>query len=74
MSTAGKKKAMQDISKDESSGLRMREVRLLIPDERHPEVIARTKAAIAALDPEDEREAMRWIEAVSIFNDDPDAE
>jgi hypothetical protein len=74
MSTAGKKKATQDVIKDERTGLPMREVRLLVPDARHPDVIERTKAAVAALDPEDEREAMRWIDAVSIFNDDPDAE
>jgi hypothetical protein len=65
MSTAGKKNAMQDAVRNARTGLPMREVRLLVPDVRHPDVIARTKAAIAALDPEDELESMLWIEAVT---------
>ena len=66
MPTARKKRVVRD----ERTGLPMREVRLWVPDAGHPEVRARIKAAIAALDPEDEREAMRWIEAVSIFDND----
>ncbi len=39
-------------------------------DVRDPEFRKRIAAQVAALDPEDEAEAMRWIEAVSIFNDE----
>jgi hypothetical protein len=45
----------------------------MLPDTSDPEFQARLKAAIAALDPEDEADAMRWIEAVSMF-DNEDAE
>jgi hypothetical protein len=44
------------------------EVRALIPDVNDPELQARMKAAIAALDPEDEADAIRWIEAVSDYD------
>jgi hypothetical protein len=39
-------------------------------DPHDPEFCKRIAEQIAALDPEDEAEAMRWIEAVSIFNDE----
>ncbi len=61
---------MQDAVRDTRTGLPMREVGLLVPDARHPDVIAQTRAAIAALDPEDEEEAMRWIKAVAFWNDE----
>lgn len=51
------------------------DIRALVPDANDPEVKARLKAAIAAMDPEEEAEALRWIEAVSMFdNEDRDLE
>jgi hypothetical protein len=44
------------------------EIRAFIPDVNDPEAQARLKAAIAALDPDDEAEALRWIEAVSDYD------
>lgn len=49
----------------------LREVRLLLPDARSPEVRARIAEQVARLDPDDELEALRWIESVSEF-DNPD--
>jgi hypothetical protein len=46
----------------------LRELRLVIPDARSEEVRKRIAEQVARLDPEDEREAMRWIEAVSEFD------
>jgi hypothetical protein len=43
----------------------LREVRLLVPDARDPAVRARIAEEVRNLDPEDEAEAMRWIEAVT---------
>ena len=51
-----------------SAGLR--EIRLLLPDARSPSVRARISAQVAKLDPEVEREALAWIEAVSEFDND----
>ena len=48
----------------------LRELRLVVPDARDPAVKARVAAAIAALDPADEEDALRWIEAVSQFDDE----
>ena len=48
----------------------LREVRIVVPDARDPAVKARITAAIAALDPADEEDAMRWIEAVSEFDNE----
>lgn len=45
----------------------MREVRLLVPDARHPEVLARIKAAQKVTDAIDEAEAIAFIEAVSDY-------
>lgn len=47
----------------------LREVRLVVPDARDPAVRARVAEEVRNLDPADEEEAMRWIEAVSIFNE-----
>ena len=52
----------------------LREVRLLLPDARSPEVRARIAEQVARLDPNDELEALRWIEAVSEFDNPEDAE
>lgn len=49
----------------------LREVRLLLPDARSSAVRARIAEQVAHLDPSDELEALRWIEAVSEF-DNPD--
>jgi Protein of unknown function (DUF3018) len=47
----------------------LREVRLVGPDARDPAVRAQIAEQIRRLDPRDEEEAMRWIEAVSIFDE-----
>lgn len=47
----------------------LREVRLVAPDARDPGVRARIAEQIKRLDPHDEDEAMRWIEAVSVFDE-----
>jgi hypothetical protein len=46
-------------------------VRLVTLDARSPEVQARIARQVASLDPVVEGAAIRWIEAVSIF-DEPD--
>jgi hypothetical protein len=46
----------------------MRELRLIVPDARSPVVRRRIARQVAKLDPGTEREAMRWIEAVSEFD------
>jgi hypothetical protein len=51
-----------------SAGLR--EIRLQLPDARSASVRARIAAQVAKLDPEVEREALAWIEAVSEFDND----
>jgi hypothetical protein len=43
----------------------LRELRLVVPDARDPTVRARVAEQVRSLDPEDEAEAMRWIEAVT---------
>jgi hypothetical protein len=43
----------------------LRELRLVVPDARDPAVRARIAEQVRNLDPEDEAEAMRWIEAVT---------
>ena len=47
----------------------LREVRLVVPDARDPAVRARVAAEVKNLDPEHKAESMRWIEAVSIFDE-----
>jgi hypothetical protein len=50
-------------------------IQAMVTDLKDPAVRARLKASIAALDPEDEAEAIRFIEAVSMFdNEDLDQE
>lgn len=46
----------------------LRELRLVVPNPHAPAVRRRVAASVAKLDPKDEKEAMRWIEAVSIFD------
>ena len=46
-----------------------REVRMALPDARLPSVRERVAAAVARLDRDDEEDALRWIEAVSEFDD-----
>jgi hypothetical protein len=48
----------------------LREVRIVALDARSPEVRKRIAEQVAALNKEDEREVLEWIEAVSIFNDE----
>jgi hypothetical protein len=43
----------------------LRELRLVIPNARSRSVRRRVAASVAKLDPRDEEEAMRWIEAIS---------
>jgi hypothetical protein len=49
----------------------LRELRLVVPDARLPSLRKRVAAEVALLDPSQEDEALRWIEAVSEF-DNPD--
>jgi hypothetical protein len=48
----------------------LRELRLVIPDVRSEAVRDRLAAQVAKLDPDSEREALLWIEAVSEFDTD----
>lgn len=48
----------------------LRELRLVVPDARSEEVRKRIAEQVARLNPDDEREAMEWIEAVSEFDAD----
>lgn len=61
---AERMKAMRDRRRSEE----LRELRIVIPDARSEAVRKRIAQQVARLDPEDEREAMRWIEAVSEFD------
>jgi hypothetical protein len=46
----------------------LRELRLVVPDSRSRTVLRRVAKQVAGLDRAAEREAMRWIEAVSEFD------
>jgi hypothetical protein len=46
----------------------LRELRLVVPDSRSKAVLRRVAKEVAALDRAAERDAMRWIEAVSEFD------
>lgn len=48
----------------------LRELRLIVPDARSEAVRARIAAQVAKLNPESERDALLWIEAVSEFDAD----
>jgi hypothetical protein len=48
----------------------LRELRLVVPDARSEAVRREIAAQSARLDPQDEEEAMAWIEAVSEFDND----
>ena len=50
----------------------LRELRLILPDARSPAVRRRVAAEVTRLDPTAEAEAMRWIEAVSEFDEAAD--
>jgi hypothetical protein len=51
-----------------ASGLR--ELQLVVLDARSEEVRKRVARQVASLDPDDERQAMKWIEAVAKFDAD----
>ena len=46
----------------------LRELRLVVPDARSEAVRKRIAAQVAKLDPDSERDALLWIEAVSEFD------
>ena len=46
----------------------LRELRLVVPDARSKAVRRRVAEEVARLDPQDGKEAMAWIEAVSEFD------
>ncbi|MEJ0074112.1 MAG: antitoxin MazE-like protein [Alphaproteobacteria bacterium] len=48
----------------------LREVRLVVADARSRAVRRRVAREVAGLDPERERDALQWIEAVSEFDAD----
>ena len=43
---------------------------MVLPDARLADVRERVAMSVAGLDPEEEDRALRWIEAVSDFDDD----
>lgn len=49
----------------------LRELRLVVPDARSAAVRKRIATQIAKLNPESERDALLWVEAVSEFDADP---
>jgi len=61
---AERMKAMRE--RRRQSGLR--ELRLIVPDARSQSVRRRVARAVAALDPEHETDALRWIGSVSEFD------
>ena len=50
--------------------LGLREVRLTVPDARSQAVRQQLAKQVARLNPESERQALLWIESVSLFDDD----
>lgn len=46
-----------------------REIRMTLPDARSPSVRERVALSVAGLDAQEEADALRWIEAVSEFDD-----
>ncbi len=46
----------------------LRELRLIVPDARSQTVRRRIAKEVAGLDREDELDAMKWVEAVSEFD------
>ena len=48
----------------------LRELRLIVPDARSEAVRGRIAAQVALLNPDSERDAVLWIEAVSEFDAD----
>lgn len=48
----------------------LRELRLVVPDARSEDVRRRIAAQVAKLEPNSERDALLWIEAVSEFDAD----
>ena len=48
----------------------LRELRLVVPDARSEAVRSRIAAQVAGLNPDSERDALLWIEAVSEFDAD----
>jgi Protein of unknown function (DUF3018) len=48
----------------------LRELRLVVPDARSDAVRSRIAAQVAKLNPDSERDALLWIEAVSEFDAD----
>ena len=48
----------------------LRELRLVVPDARSAAVRRRIAGQVAALNPQAERDALLWIEAVSEFDSD----
>ena len=51
-------------------GRGLRELRLVVPDARSEAVRKRIAAQVAKLSPDSERDALLWIEAVSVFDAD----
>ena len=49
----------------------LRELRLVVPDARLEAVRRRIAEQVAKLNPDSERDALLWIEAVSEFDADP---
>ncbi len=66
---------LNDEPQGERKSVLRREIAAALPDPNDPEVLARLKAARAAMNEEAEEEALRWMETVSMFdNEDRDLE
>lgn len=61
---AERMRAMRERRRDQG----LRELRLVVPDSRSKAVLRRVAKEVAGLDRAAERDAMRWIEAVSEFD------
>lgn len=65
-SAAERMKAMRERRRRQG----VRELRLVVPDARSTDVRRRLASQVARLDRDSELAALRWIEAVSEFDDD----
>ncbi|MGF9692243.1 hypothetical protein AAIH46_05460 [Rhizobium sp. 0TCS1.26] len=60
----------QSIDANLSKHVLRSEIYASLPDMKDPEVLARVKASIAALDPEEEHAILEWMEKVADWGED----
>lgn len=58
------------LMRDRRRASKLRELRIIVPDARSAAVRDRIASQVAQLDPESERDALLWLEAVSEFDSD----